>query len=150
MNALDKVWNYSKTKNNTELLFKAIPTLSPTFKRRALMDTFGRIETWRELTETPIRKQIRRDSKEAARQKAAVARMDKNLEKQERHFERAGERESKNTDREEHVKNHEMFWTDQEEREINTLNRLLSETQEFLSEHRYEIENQMQAFDWID
>jgi hypothetical protein len=42
--AFQKLWNYSKQRNNTELFFAGMPTESPTFKRRQLLHSFGNVE----------------------------------------------------------------------------------------------------------
>jgi len=55
--AFQKLWSYSKQRNNTELLFAAQPMLSPTFKRRLLMDSLGNVEDPMYLAKEDIKKQ---------------------------------------------------------------------------------------------
>ena len=68
-----KKMQYSKMRTNSELFFEAMPTESPTFKRRNLLCSFNRAEDADYLAEEPIEDQKAKVKRHMELEMASIA-----------------------------------------------------------------------------
>ncbi len=55
--ALQRLWSYSKQRENTNLFNIGVPHMSPSFKQKELLNSFGHFETTEHFMNTPVEKQ---------------------------------------------------------------------------------------------
>ena len=126
---LQKIQNYSNRRFNAQLYYREFPYDTPAFKRRVLMNNFGRYEGDKYLAETDVEEQKALHLRQVKAQKELLTTLEVNEQANEEEWLQDNREANEKMLRKDHVRGDderelELFWNEREEGDIALWNNI--------------------------